>query len=87
MTYGEQIGKVVHFYNNINVAVLRLSRDIKIGDVVHFLGRSTDVQQEVTSMEVEHEPVTEVKAGGEVAIKVKQRVRRGDSVFRIKFDT
>jgi putative protease len=83
MTNGERIGEVTHYYNKINVAVLKLSQGLKVGDSVHFLGRHTDFQQQITSMQIEHKPLTEVKAGDEVAIKVKQRVRRGDTVFRI----
>jgi putative protease len=83
MASGELIGKVIHVYDKINVAVLRLNQDLKVGDTVHFLGHSTDFQQEITSMEVEHQGVNEGKAGSEIAVKVKQRVRNGDSVYRI----
>ena len=83
MTNGERIGEVIHYYGKISVAVLRLSRGLKIGDSVHFLGRHTDFQQKITSMEIEHQAVSEVKAKKEVAVKVDQRVRRGDTVFRI----
>ena len=87
MSNGERIGEVIHYYGKINVAVLRLSQSLKIGDSVHFLGRNTDFQQEITSMEIEHQAVTEVKAKKEVAVKVEQRVRRGDTVFRITEET
>ena len=83
MTNGERIGEVIHYYGKISVAVLRLSQVLKIGDSVHFLGRHTDFQQEITSMEIEHQAVSEAKVGEEVAVKVEQRVRRGDTVFRI----
>jgi putative protease len=83
MTKGERIGEVTHFYNKISVAVIKLSEDLKVGDMVHFLGRHTDFQQEIASMQIEHQDVTEGEAGGEVAVKVIQRVRRGDSVFRL----
>jgi translation elongation factor EF-1alpha len=83
MTNGERIGEVIHFYGKIDVAVLRLSQKLQIGEMIHFLGRNTDFKQEITSMQIEHESVTEVKAGDEVAIKVIQRVRKGDAIFRI----
>ena len=82
MATGELIGKVIHAYDKINVAVLRLNQDLKIGDSVHFHGHSTDFQQEIASMQVEHQAVTEARAGTEVAVKVKERVRSGDSVYR-----
>jgi translation elongation factor EF-1alpha len=83
MTNGERIGEVIHFYGKIEVAVLRLSKNLKIGDMVHFLGSHTDFQQEVTSMQIEHDPVDAGKAGDEIAIKVIQRVRKGDAIFLI----
>ena len=83
MSKGERIGDVIHFYGKIDVAVLQLSKNMKIGDMIHFLGSHTDFQQEVTSMQIEHEPVTEGKTGEEIAIKVIQRARKGDAIFRI----
>ncbi len=86
MTTGERIGEVIHFYSKIDVAVLRLSNHLKIGDMLHFLGSHTDFQQEVTSMQIEHEPVAEGKAGEEIAIKVIERARKGDAIFLITDD-
>jgi hypothetical protein len=83
MSDGEQVGEVIHFYGKINVAVLRCDKALKVGEKVHFLGRHTDFEQEVDSMQVEHQSVEEVASGGEVAIKVKQRTRRGDKIFRL----
>ena len=83
MTDGEKVGEVIHFYGKINVAVLRCEKPLKVGEKLHFLGRHTDFEQEVKSMQVEHRSVEEVASGGEVAIKVKQRTRRGDKVFRL----
>lgn len=81
MSDGERIGEVTHFFGKINVAVLQLIKELKVGDRVHFLGSHTDFQQEVTSLQVEHESILVGEAGSEVAIKTKQRVRSGDSVF------
>ena len=83
MANGERIGVVTHYYGKINVAVLKLNLDLKIGEKVHFLGRHTDFPQEITSMQIEHASVDEAEAGTEVAVKVQQRVRRGDTVFRL----
>ena len=83
MTTGEQVGEVIHFYGKINVGVLRCVKPLKMGDKVHFLGSHTDFEQEITSMQMEHEAVEEVASGDEVAITVKQRVRRGDKIYRL----
>jgi hypothetical protein len=81
MTNGERIGEVTHFFGKINVAVVKLTNELKVGDTIHFLGRNTDFRQEVNSMQVEHESITTGETGSEVAVKTTQRARRGDSVF------
>lgn len=81
MTNGTRIGEVSHFFGKINVAVIKLTDSLKVGDTIHFLGRNTDFEQEVTSMQIEHETITVADRDSEVAIKTIQRVRRGDSVF------
>jgi hypothetical protein len=83
MAEGELIGRVTHVFDRINVAVVSLSQTLSVGDTVHFLGRHTDFQQQITSMQVEHQPVTRGEAGSEVAIRAKQRVHSGDSIYRI----
>ena len=83
---GTQVGEVTHFYNKICVAVIELKYTLRVGDQVHFLGRNTDFRQEVVSLQVEHEAVEEVGKGDEVAMKVQQRVRRGDKVYKLTED-
>lgn len=80
---GERIGEVIHFYNRIGVAVIQLTGKLRVGDQVHFLGRSTDFRQEVMSMQIEHEGISEADAGQEVAVKVERRVRPHDKVYRL----
>ena len=80
---GKQVGEVNHFYNRIGVAVIDLVDSLQVGDQVHFFGRSTDFHQEIASMQIEHESITEAGKGQEVAIKVERRVRNRDKVFRI----
>jgi len=77
----KRLGKVVHFFDKISVAVVALEAGLKVGDRVHFLGSKTDFVQEIGSMQIEHEPVTEAKAGNEVAIKVDQAARKGDALL------
>lgn len=83
---GVLVGNVDHYYNRISVAVVILTDSIQLGDEVHFLGRSTDFLQEVTSLQIEHQSIEEAGPGQEVAMKVSQRVRRGDKVFRLVDD-
>jgi hypothetical protein len=83
MDDGVRIGSVTHYFTKIGVAVIELSDSLSVGDRLHFLGKHTDFPQHVGSMQIEHEPVEQANKGNEVAIKVDQRVRRGDSVFRL----
>ena len=78
-----EIGRITHFYNHINVAVLSLSDSLKVGDQIHIYGHMTDFDQKVTSMEVEHHTVVWVRPGDEVALKVIEPVREHDIVYRI----
>jgi hypothetical protein len=80
---GVRIGEVTHFYDKISVAVIMLTDVLRVGDTIHILGRSTDFEQQVTSLQIEHQAVTEVGAGAEAALKVTQRVRPRDAVFKL----
>lgn len=80
---GAQIGQITHYFDHINVAVLSLTESLRVGDSVHILGHSTDFRQEVTSLQIEHQPVAEAKAEDDVAMKVIQRVHVHDKVFKL----
>lgn len=78
-----EIGKVTHYYNHLNVAVLRLTEPLKVGDLIHIIGHSTDLIQTVSSMEVNHHAVVWVKPGDDVAVKVIEPVREHDIIYHI----
>jgi hypothetical protein len=78
-----EIGRITHYYNHLNVAVLSLSDGLKLGDTIHILGHVTDLTQRVSSMEVEHHTVVWVKPGDDVALKVAEPVREHDTVYRV----
>jgi hypothetical protein len=82
-----EIGRITHYYNHLNVAVLSLSDGLKLGDTIHILGHVTDFMQRVGSMEVEHHTVVWVKPGDDVAIKVAEPVREHDIVYRVVEET
>jgi selenocysteine-specific translation elongation factor len=84
MATGERAGEVVHVFDKIMVAVVRLTKSVRQGDHLHFLGRHTDFEQEITSMQVEHQAVESAAAGSEVAVKLSQAARRGDAVYLLK---
>jgi len=80
-----KIGDVIHYYDKISVAVLKLADSLKVGDKIKFLRGGEDLFEEVVeSMQIEHKPVTQAQAGDEPAIKVGQKVREGAEVFRVE---
>jgi translation elongation factor EF-1alpha len=83
----KQIGRVTHYYNHINVAVLKLDEQLKLGDKIHIIGHTTDFEQRVASIELEHHPVEWVKPGDDVAIRVNEPVREHDVVYRVMEET
>jgi putative protease len=78
-----EIGRVTHYYNHLNVAVLRLTDGLKLGDTIHILGHVTDLTEKVASMQVNHHVVVWVKPGEDVAITVNEPVREHDVVYRV----
>lgn len=77
------IGRVVHYYDHLSVAVLALSENLKLGDKIHIHGHSTEFTQRVNSIEIEHHSVVWVKPGDHVAIKVIEPVHEHDIVSRV----
>ena len=78
-----RIGQITHYYNRLGVAVLELSDDLKVGDVVHISGHTTNFSQRVESMQIEHRQVQSVGPGVEAALKVVERVRQGDTIYKV----
>ena len=81
-----RVGKVTHYYNHISVAVLELTGELKVGDTIHILGRITNFDQRVSSMEIEHQKIQSAGPGTEVALKMIETVRKGDIVFKFVED-
>lgn len=77
------IGKVVHFYNKISVAVLSLNAELSVGEVIHFSGKNTDFTQTVDSLQIEHQSIEKAAAGADVGLKTNQPVHEGDMVYRV----
>ena len=78
-----RIGEVTHYYNRIGVAVLDLIGELNLGDTVHIQGSNTNFTQQVASLEIDHQKVNAVGPGSEVALKVDERVRQGDLIFKV----
>jgi len=80
----EKIGIVTRYFSKIGVGIVELtSGALKIGDEIHFKGHTTDFTQKVESMEVENQSIKEAKKGDEFGLKVDEKVRINDNVFKI----
>jgi hypothetical protein len=78
-----RIGEVTHYFNHINVAVLDLGGELKVGDTVRFLGHGADFTQTIDSMEIEHKKVESAGPKQEVALKTAQPVHKGTEVLKL----
>ena len=79
----KKVGEVFNFYVKPNVAAIDVLGDINVGDKLLFLGATTDFEMIIKSMQIEGENVDSVKKGQKVGIKVPERVRPTDEVFKI----
>ena len=80
----EQVGVIVKFFAKPSVAALEVTQGtIKKGDLLKYKGHTTEFTEAIASMEVDNQAVDEVKAGDMVGVKVKERVREGDKVFKV----
>jgi len=79
----EVIGEVSDFFAHPVVAGIQLTGPLKTGDSIHIKGHTTDLELTVESMQIDNVNVTEARAGDAIGIKVSERVRRGDTVYKV----
>ena len=79
----EIIGTVADFFAHPVVAGIELTGALKIGDKIRIKGHTTDLEMTVDSMQIDNAPVNEAKAGDSIGVKVRDRVRSGDKVYKI----
>ena len=78
-----EIGKVSDFFSRPVVAGIELTAPLKLGDRIHIVGHTTDMEMTVESMQINNVDVKEAKAGDAVGVKVSDRVRRGDTIYKV----
>mgnify|MGYP000571893271 CR=1 FL=1 len=83
MAEEKPIGKVTHYFTKIGVAVIELDDELKVGDTIAIRGATTDLTQKVDSMQIEHKNVEVANKGQSIGLKVQDRVREGDTVYKI----
>jgi len=77
-----EVGRITHFFTKISVAVVELKAPLAVGDRIVIKGPLTDFEQVVDSMQIEHKNVTRAEAGQSIGLKVAQRVREKDIVYK-----
>ena len=78
------IGHVTHWYGHVNVAGIHIERgELHTGDRIHILGHTTDLEQAVGSMEVDHRHVEAAHEGDDIGVRVADHVREHDAVYQV----
>lgn len=81
---GEEIGVIVAFYAAPSAAIIEIKNgSLKVGDTLWIRGHTTDLKETITSMQIDHQPISEAKQGAQVGVKVSQKVRQHDRVYKI----
>jgi translation elongation factor EF-1alpha len=83
MAKKDLIGKVIHYYDKIGVAVIKLQKSLKVGDKVKFEKGDMSFEQVIESMQLEHEPISEGKKGQDIAVKVDKVIKKDVSVYKV----
>jgi len=84
MTEEVEIGRVGDYFAHVGVAGIDLTGPLKVGDRIRIRGHTTDMETEVESLQIEHESVQQAKAGDRIGVKVPDRCRDGDHVYRVE---
>jgi translation elongation factor EF-1alpha len=80
----KRIGTVLDYFAKIGVLAFRVEEEgLKVGETIHIKGHTTDFSEKVTSMQIDRASIEEAKVGDDVGIKVKDRVRKGDAVYKV----
>jgi len=79
----EEIGRISHYFTKIGVAIIDLKTTLKVGDKICVKGSTTDFNQVVSSMQIEHKNVDKAEAGKSIGLKLDNRAREGDIVYKV----
>jgi putative protease len=79
----KQVGAVTHYFTKASVAVVKLTDVLSVGDTILIRGITTNLEQKVDSMQIEHASLEKAEAGQDIGLKVNDRVREGDTVYKV----
>ncbi len=82
MVEEQEVGKVTHYYGKVSVAGIELKSPLALGDTIIIRGATTEFEQEIDSMQIEQQQVEKAEAGEAIGIKVKEKARKGDVVYK-----
>ena len=77
-----EVGYITHFFSKINVAVLELTAPLAVGDRIIVKGPTTDFEQVVDSMQIEHANIPKAEAGQSIGLKMAEHARERDVVYK-----
>lgn len=78
-----KVGKVTHYYDKIEVAVIELTGDLNVGDTIKISGHGREFTQEVGSMQIEHENIQTAKKGQTIGLKTDEKAKENDEVYKV----
>jgi translation elongation factor EF-Tu-like GTPase len=76
----KKLGEITHYFDHLKVGIVKIANPIKVGDKVHVKGHTTDFEQVVAEIQLDHKAIDVAKKGQEVGVKLKDFVREGDEV-------
>ena len=80
----KEVGSITHYFTKIGVAIVDLTDRLSVGDRILVKGMTTNVEQTVDSMQIEHKDVRIAEVGQSIGLKVSDRVREGDTVYKVE---
>ena len=81
---GKSVGRITHYFSNIDVAVIKLSSPLKIGEKIRVIGgQETDFEQKIISMQIDYKEIKTGKKGESIGIKIDEKVHDGYKVYKI----
>jgi putative protease len=78
----KEVGTITHYFPKIEVAIVEVTAPIAVGDTIRIKGTTTDFEQTIKSMEIEHKKIEKAKAGDSIGLKIEDKVRERDTVYK-----
>lgn len=78
------IGKIEHYYSKLGVGIIKLNGSLKASDKIKIKGHTTDIDQTVDSIQINHKDVESAKKGDVIGVKVPDKVREDDQVYKVE---